>query len=118
MLDLAGRAIATRAPPAMRSNTVVMFALPVPRREHYAVAVTVGLESLLQARTHGLRVALGFAVPTILLVTVLVHLTVRQLVGQPLAAILRRWTATAERRPARAGDGDAPRRARHDRDTA
>jgi len=61
-----------------------MFALPVPRRERYAVAVTVGLESLAQARTHELRVALGFAVPTIVLVTILVHLTVRRLVGQPL----------------------------------
>ena len=72
-----------------------MFALPVPRRGNAAVVVTVGLESLLQARTHGLRLALGFAVPTILLVTVLVHLTVRQLVGRPLGAILRTMDETA-----------------------
>ena len=50
------------------------------------MAVTVGLESLLQARAHGLRAALGFAVPTIVLVTILVHVTVRQLLGQPLGA--------------------------------
>ena len=95
VLDLAGRAITTKAPASDRSSTVVMFALPVPRRGNYAVAVTVGLESLLQARTHGLRVALGFAVPTIVLVTILVHLTVRQLVGQPLSAILRTMDETA-----------------------
>ena len=72
----------------------MMFALPVPRRGNYAVAVTVGLESLLQARTHGLRVALGFAVPTIVLVTILVHFTVRRLLGQPLRAILRTMEET------------------------
>jgi hypothetical protein len=87
LLDLAGRAIATKALTSLRSSALVMFALPVPRRERYAVAVTVGLESLAQARTHELRVDLGFAVPTIVLVTILVHLTVRRLVGQPLNAI-------------------------------
>ena len=96
LLDLAGRAIATKALASLRSSTLVMFALPVPRRERYAVAVTVGLESLAQARTHELRVALGFAVPTIVLVTILVHLTVRRLVGQPLNAILGVMNATAE----------------------
>ena len=95
VLDLAGRAITTQAPTSDRSGTVMMFALPVPRRGKYAVAVTVGLESLLQARTHELRVALGFAVPTIVLVTILVHLIVRQLVGQPLSAILRVMDETA-----------------------
>jgi two-component system NtrC family sensor kinase len=78
-----------------RSSTVVMFALPVPRRANSAVVVTVGLESLLQARTHGLLLALGFAVPTILLVTSLVYLTVHWLVGQPLGAILRTMNETA-----------------------
>ena len=78
--------------PARRSPSP----LPVPRRENYAVAVTVGLESLLQTRTHGLRVALGFAVPTIVLVTVLVHLTVRQLLGQPLVRILGTMHETRE----------------------
>jgi signal transduction histidine kinase len=62
--------------------TVMLFALPVPRQPHYAVAVTVGLESLLQARSHELRVALGFAIPTIVIVTLLVHLMVRPLVSR------------------------------------
>jgi len=43
LLDLAGRAIATKALTSLRSSALVMFALPVPRRERYAVAVTVGL---------------------------------------------------------------------------
>lgn len=89
LLRLAGRAITTRAPASDRSSTAMLFALPVPRRTKYAVAVTVGLESLLQAREHELRVALGFAVPTIVLVTTLIHIILRQLVGQPLNAILR-----------------------------
>jgi C4-dicarboxylate-specific signal transduction histidine kinase len=95
LIDLAGRALATKMPTSDRTDTVVMFALPVPRAENFAVAVTVGLESLLQAHAHGLRVALGFAIPSIALVTVLVHFTVRRLLGQPLAAILRTMEETA-----------------------
>ena len=96
VLELAGRAITSRQPASDRSSTVLTFGVPVPRRGNLAVAVTVGLESLLQARTHGLLIALGFAIPTILLVTILVHLTVRRLVGQPLKAILRTMNETAE----------------------
>jgi nitrate/nitrite-specific signal transduction histidine kinase len=66
-----------------------MLARPVPRRGTLAVAVTVGLESLIQTRAHAVRVALGFAIPTILIVTALVHFTVRRFVGRPLDAILR-----------------------------
>jgi signal transduction histidine kinase len=96
IMDLAGRAITTKTPTSARSSTVIMVARPVPRRGNYAVAVTVGLESLLQTRAHGLRVALGFAVPTIVLVTILVHFTVRQVLAQPLRAILRTMQETRE----------------------
>jgi signal transduction histidine kinase len=96
VVELAGRAIATRARITDRTSTAITVALPVPRRGSYAVVVTVGLESLLQTRTHGLRVALGFAVPTIVLVTILVHVTVRQLLGQPLRAILQTMAETRE----------------------
>jgi two-component system NtrC family sensor kinase len=89
VVDLAGRAISTKAPTTDRTSTALTVALPVAHRANYAVVVTVGLESLLQTRTHGLRVALGFAIPTIVLVTMLVHFTVRQFLGQPLNAILR-----------------------------
>ena len=87
-IELAGRAITSKAPANARGSTVIMAARPVAGRETYAIAVTVGLESLLQTREHGLRVALGFAVPTIVLVTVLVYLTVRQVVERPLRSIL------------------------------
>jgi two-component system NtrC family sensor kinase len=96
IMDLAGRAITTQTPISARNSTVIMIARPVPHRESYAVAVTVGLESLLQTRAHALRVALGFAVPTIVLVTILVHFTVRQVLAQPLRAILRTMEETRE----------------------
>jgi two-component system NtrC family sensor kinase len=89
VLDLAARAIQTGAPAVSRTSTVIMLARPVPRRGALAVAVTVGLESLLQTRAHAMRVALGFAIPTILIVTALVHVTVRRFIGQPLDAMLR-----------------------------
>jgi signal transduction histidine kinase len=89
VVDLAGRALTTQAPTTDRTSTAITIALPVAHRTNYAVVVTVGLETLLQTRTHGLRVALGFAIPTIVLVTMLVHFTVRQFLGQPLRAILR-----------------------------
>jgi signal transduction histidine kinase len=82
LLSLAGRAMTTHSDASDRSSTLMLFALPVPGRDNYAVAVTVGLESLLQARSHELRVAFGFAIPTIVLVTLLVHLMVRQLVDR------------------------------------
>jgi two-component system NtrC family sensor kinase len=88
VVDLAGRAIATKAAGRERSGTAITIALPVARRDNYAVAVTVGLDSLLQTRAHALRVALGFALPTILFVTILVHLTVRRVLERPLRAIL------------------------------
>ena len=96
VLTLAGRALAARAPAGERSSTLLFLAVPVPHRGNYAVAVTVGLESLLQARDHELRVALGFALPTIVLVTILVNLIVRRLVSQPLRAILGTMTRNAE----------------------
>ena len=96
VVELAGRAIATKARTTDQTSTTITVALPVPRRDNYAVVVTVGLESLLQTRNHGLRVALGFALPTIVLVTILVHFTVRQLLGQPLRAILRTMEETRE----------------------
>jgi len=95
-LMLAGKAIETKTSTSDRTATQITVALPVPRRANYAVAVTVGLESLIQTRSHGLRVALGFAIPTILLVVVLVHLTARQVVGEPLRVILGTMHETRE----------------------
>jgi signal transduction histidine kinase len=94
VVALAGRAITAQASTSDRGSTAITVALPVPRRRSYAVAVTVGLEGLLQTRTHGLRVALGFAVPTIVFVTVLVYFTVRHLIERPLRSILLAMEAT------------------------
>ena len=96
IVALGGRAIATKGPSTDRSANTLTFAIPVPRRENYAVTVSVGLESLQQARARGVGLAVGFALPAILIVTALIHLTVRQLVSQPLAGILRTMEATAE----------------------
>jgi signal transduction histidine kinase len=95
VVNVAGRAIQARAASSYRSSTAVTIAAPVPQHGRYAVAVSVGLESLLRAREHALALALGFAVPAIVLVTILVHITVRRLLGQPLAAILRTMERTA-----------------------
>jgi signal transduction histidine kinase len=89
VLDLARRAIAARSRLTDRRRTVLLDALPVPRRPSSAVVVTVGLESMIQMRSHALRIALGFAVPTVVLVTLFVYLANRQLVGRPLHAILQ-----------------------------
>ena len=94
VMDLGARAIAGKSAQHDRSATAITVALPVARWPGYAVAVTVGLDSLLQTRSHALRVALGFAVPTILFVTVLVHFTVRRVLGRPLGAILRTMQET------------------------
>ena len=94
VMDLGARAIAAKAAQHYRSATAITVALPVARWPSYAVAVTVGLDSLLQTRAHALRVTLGFAVPTIVFVTVLVHLTVRRVLGRPLRAILRTMQET------------------------
>ena len=103
MVNLAGRAITAKTPSSIRTATTMTFALPVPKRDRYAVAASVGLESLLQARKHGLTLALGFAVPAILLVTVLVHITIHQMLGRRLGAIVRTMERTA------GGDLRAPR---------
>lgn len=89
VVDLAGRAITTTQTLFTRTATAITVVRPVVHHEGYAVAVTVGLESLLEARDHGWRVALGFAIPTILLVIISVHLVVRRFLGRPLGAILQ-----------------------------
>jgi signal transduction histidine kinase len=88
------RQVITTGIAASRRGAVLIYAVPIQARQGYAVSVTVGLESLEQARAHALYLALGFAVPTILLITLLVQLTVRQYVAIPLRGILRTMEAT------------------------
>jgi two-component system NtrC family sensor kinase len=95
VIALSGRTIQTRQSSSERSRTALTFVMPLTERGNAAVAVRVGLESLLQAREHGLALVLGFAVPAILLVTILVYFTVRRLLGEPLNAILRTMQRTS-----------------------
>jgi len=81
ILQMARRAIATQSPILTRGDTVVMLVQPVPRRPGLAIGVTVGLESLLQAQQQSLGIVLGFALPTIAVVTLVVYVTIRRLVG-------------------------------------
>lgn len=95
VVDVAARAIEARAPASFRSPVELTAAAPVPRHPRYAVAVTVVLAGLLEARDHAVRLALGFAIPAILLVTLFVHLTVRRVLERPLDAILGTMERTA-----------------------
>jgi signal transduction histidine kinase len=88
VVELAGRAIQTKISESRRSTSELIVVSPVPRHGRYAVALSVGLAGLLEARRHSLTLALGFAAAAILLVTVLVYFTVRQVLGQPLNAML------------------------------
>jgi signal transduction histidine kinase len=96
VVNLADRTIRTGTALSSRSGTGLTIVMPVPKHSGHAVAVDVGLESLLQARQHSLALAVGFAVPAILLVTILVHVTIRQLLGGPLDGILHTMARTAQ----------------------
>jgi signal transduction histidine kinase len=86
-LDLAGRAIDSRQATDDRTPLLVSVATPLENSPSAAVVVAVSLAGVQQAREQGRTVALGFALPTILLVTLLVDLTARQLVHRPIAEI-------------------------------
>jgi len=88
VIALAARAIETQAQTNDRTETAVSSAMPVVGRSSQAVVAAVGLESVQQLRAHGISVAFGFALPTLLLVTVLTHFGIRRLVQRPLSAIL------------------------------
>jgi signal transduction histidine kinase len=108
VITLAARAIEAQTETGDRTETAVSSAMPVPGRPSEAVVAEVGLESVQQFRAHGISVAFGFALPTLLLVTVLTHFGIRRLVQRPLAAIL----ATMEQ----AAGGNQKARAPVDRD--
>jgi two-component system, NtrC family, sensor kinase len=95
VVNLAAEAIQNKVPTSIRTSSAFTYAVPVPKRDRLAVTVSVGLESLLQARKYGLTLALGFAIPAIFLVILLTHFTVSRLLEQPLNAILRVMNRTA-----------------------
>ena len=92
-IELARRAALTQAAQEGHQPTVVVSAHPVPHHPGYATVATVGLESLLQARAQGMRTAGLLALPIVLVLLGLVHVVMRRVVGQPVAAIV----ATMER---------------------
>jgi signal transduction histidine kinase len=94
-MELARRVIATSASAADRTETIATYVVPVPSRLQQAVIVTVGLDSLQSARARGTWIAFGLALPTVLLVTMLVHLTIRRLVHRPIALILHTMESAA-----------------------
>jgi signal transduction histidine kinase len=96
VLLLAGRSIGEKSKVSARTPRTVSWAAPVRNRPNQAVVVTVGLESVIQARSHGVAIALGFALPTLLLVTVLTHFGIRSVVQQPLLAILDTMEGAAD----------------------
>jgi len=95
IVNVAAEAVRDKEPTSVRTGGTFTYAVPVPKRDRLAVTVSVGLESLLQARKYGLTLALGFAIPAILLVILLTHFTVSRLLAQPLSAILRVMDRTA-----------------------
>ena len=115
VLDLAGRALATKAPASDRSDRCDgRHAGAAPRDLCRGGDGRPGESAPgAHART-ACRARVRASRPS-LLVTVLVHLTVRRLVGRPLGAILRTDGRDGGRRSARTDDRHASRRARHDR---
>jgi signal transduction histidine kinase len=95
IVNVAAQAVRDKEVASVRTGGAITYAVPVPKRDRLAVTVSVGLESLLQARKYGLTLALGFAIPAILLVIVLTHFTVSRLLEQPLSAILQVMDRTA-----------------------
>lgn len=95
VIELARLAVKLRSQQVRRSDTVLMVVRPAARRAEYAVAATVGLESLLQARERGVRTAAELALPTIVIVSLVVYLLIRWAIGSPVQAIVHTMDAAA-----------------------
>jgi signal transduction histidine kinase len=87
IVALADRAMESGQTVRDRTNLLTSVAIPLRSRPPGAVVTAVSMAGVQQARARGLAVALAFALPTILLVTLLVDFTARQLVHRPLAEI-------------------------------
>jgi len=94
-MELARRAMASGVAAMDRNDTLATYAVPVPAHAQQAVVVTVGMESLRKARSRGAWIAFGLALPSVLLVTVLVHLAIRRLVHRPIAVIRHTMVSAA-----------------------
>ncbi|HKT80029.1 MAG TPA: HAMP domain-containing protein, partial [Vicinamibacterales bacterium] len=87
VVALASRSIKSGTLSRDDHETLVSVALPLATARDTAVVTVVSLESVQQARARGRAIAFAFALPTILLVTLLVDFAARQLVHRPLAEI-------------------------------
>ncbi|HXH06054.1 MAG TPA: ATP-binding protein [Vicinamibacterales bacterium] len=101
---LAARAMAAGRMQVDRAVRMTTVALPVRRRQPpLGVVVTISMNAVWQARRQGRAIAVWFAAPAIVLLTLLVDLLAQRLVHRPLAAI--RATMV------RVGEGDLGARA-------
>jgi len=103
IVALAVRAMETGQLVSDRNTLLASVAVPLRPAEAGAVVAAVSMSGVRQARVRGRTIALVFTLPTILLVTLLVDFTARQLIHRPLAEI----RGTMER----AADGELNARA-------
>ena len=87
ILALGARALTSRHVASERNEALASVAIPLRASPSVAVVAAVSMSGVQQARARGRAIALEFALPTILLVTVLVDFTARQLVHRPIAEI-------------------------------
>jgi signal transduction histidine kinase len=98
--DLAREAIGASALRMMQTSALTTVAVPVPRPERrMAVVVTVSMAAVQQASRQGRAIALWFAAPTVLVLTLMVDLLARRLVrhSEELQQRIRAALARADR---------------------
>lgn len=89
-LELAREAIASGSERMDTDGRRVVVAVPLVRNDRStAIVASVSLGAVEQARTRGRAVAMWFAVPTVLLVTLLIDMAARRVVHRPIAELQR-----------------------------
>ncbi len=89
-LELAREAMTSRAQQVDADASRVVVAVPLLRDgRSLAVVASVSMASVEQARTGGRDVAIQFALPTVLLVTLLIDAVTRRVVHRPIAELQR-----------------------------
>ena len=89
-LELAREAMASADEKVDSDPRRVVVAVPLVREtRRVAVVASVSLGAVEQARTRGRAVAMWFALPTVLVVTLLIDVAARRVVHQPIADLQR-----------------------------
>ena len=87
-LELAREVIASGTRRTEADDRRVVAAVPFVRAGHgMAVVASVSMASVEQARSRGREVAMGFAMPTVILVTLLIDAVTRRVVHRPIAEL-------------------------------